>query len=73
MTKEIMDVKEVQERLHVSERTIFRMIKSGDLKGFKAGREWRFEESDIENFIKRQRANAEAAVEEAKHKVEGAL
>jgi len=28
------------------------------LKGFKAGREWRFEETDIQDYIKRQREKA---------------
>lgn len=58
MPGKIIDVKQVQEMLHLSERTVFRLIKSGELRGFKAGREWRFEESDIEDFIKRQREKA---------------
>lgn len=58
MAGKILDVKQVQEMLHLSERTVFRLIKSGKLKGFKAGREWRFEESDIEDFIQEQRKEA---------------
>ncbi len=52
------DIKQVQERLKISERTIFRLIKKGDLRGYKAGRAWRFEEEDISNFIAQQRARA---------------
>jgi excisionase family DNA binding protein len=59
MTKQLLDTKQVQERLGVSERTIFNLLRRGDLKGFKAGRSWRFEESDIEAYIKRQREKAE--------------
>lgn len=58
MPGKIVDIKQVQEMLHLSERTVFRLIKTGKLKGFKAGREWRFEESDIENFIQEQRREA---------------
>jgi excisionase family DNA binding protein len=54
----LLDIKQIKERLHLSERTIFRMMKAGDLKGFKLGREWRFEEKDIEDLIKLQRARA---------------
>ena len=60
MTEKLWNVKQVQERLDLSERTIFRLIKNGELKGFKAGREWRFEESDIEDYIQRQRDKATA-------------
>ena len=58
MSGKILDVKQVQEVLHLSERTVFRLIKNGELRGFKAGREWRFEESDIEDFIHRQKEKA---------------
>jgi excisionase family DNA binding protein len=55
----LLTVKEVQDRLDISERTAFRMIKSGELQGFKVGREWRFEESDLQNYIQAQRQKAE--------------
>nr|HET6901749.1 helix-turn-helix domain-containing protein [Ktedonobacteraceae bacterium] len=58
MPGKLLNVKEVQEALGLSERTVFRLIKTGDLKGFKAGREWRFEETDIQDYIKRQREKA---------------
>lgn len=58
MPRKLLDVKQVQEALGLSERTVFRLIKTGDLKGFKAGREWRFEETDIQDYIKRQREKA---------------
>ncbi len=58
MPGQLLNIKQVQELLDLSERTVFRLIKGGELKGFKAGREWRFEESDIEDYIKRQREKA---------------
>lgn len=59
MTGTLLNVKQVQELLGLSERTVFRLIKSGDLKGFKAGREWRFEQSDIDTYIAEQRKKAQ--------------
>ncbi len=58
MPGKILDIKEVQQMLDLSERTVFRLIKSGKLKGFKAGREWRFEESDIDDYIREQKKEA---------------
>lgn len=51
----LLNVKEAQERLGISESTMFRLLKRKELKGFKVGRVWKFEESDITEFIQRQR------------------
>lgn len=61
MQRELLNIKQVQEILGISQRTAFRYIRSGDLKGFKVGKEWKFEPGDIDNFIvaRRQRAEAE--------------
>lgn len=59
MAGRFLDVKQVREILDLSERTVFRLIKKGELKGVKIGREWRFEESDIEDYIARQRKKTE--------------
>jgi putative molybdopterin biosynthesis protein len=59
MAEELFDVKQLQQRLRVSERTVFNLIKRGDLKGFKAGREWRFTLEDIQEYEKKQRQKAE--------------
>jgi excisionase family DNA binding protein len=59
MQREFLNVKQVQDMLGISERTVFRYIKSGELKGFKAGREWKFEPADIDAFIETRRRKAE--------------
>lgn len=59
MTEKIFSVKDIQDMLHISERTIFRHIREGELKGFKTGREWRFEQKDIDAFIEVRRQKAE--------------
>lgn len=63
MEHELLDVKRLQETLRLSERTIFRLIKNGELRGFKVGREWRFEQSDVDEFIQRQRKKAEERIQ----------
>ncbi len=64
MACELLNVKQAQEILRISERTVFRLIKDGELKGFKVGREWRFEPSDIDAYIERQRKKAEGLLKD---------
>jgi excisionase family DNA binding protein len=59
MEKELLDIKQVQAILRVSERTVFRLIEKGKLHGFKAGREWRFTQADLDKYIEDQRREAE--------------
>jgi excisionase family DNA binding protein len=61
----LLNVKDVQERLGISESTLFRMLKNKEIKGFKVGRAWKFEEADITEFIRKQREAAENKPEEA--------
>jgi excisionase family DNA binding protein len=56
---EIYTIEQIQKILKLSERTILRLLKEGKLTGFKAGREWRFQESDINAYIQAQRQDAE--------------
>ena len=63
MPGKLLDIKQVIDTLGVSERTVFRLIKTGELTGFKVGREWRFDEDDITTYIAKQRAKAQAQVE----------
>ncbi len=59
MLAEIYTIEQLQKILKLSERTILRLLKEGKLTGFKAGREWRFQESDINAYIQAQRQDAE--------------
>lgn len=59
MQREFLNIKQVQQILGISERTVFRYIKSGELKGFKAGRAWKFEPADIDAFVEARRRKAE--------------
>lgn len=44
-------LEEVAERLQVSERTVRRWIKSGELPAYKPGREYRIIPSDLDAFL----------------------
>jgi predicted site-specific integrase-resolvase len=50
-------LKDLENILHVDERTLFRYLKKGILKGSKIGK-WRFTEADIERFLKAGRSKA---------------
>lgn len=60
----LLDAKEVQERLGISESTLFRILKRRELTGFKVGRVWKFEERDIEEFIRRRREEQQRQAEQ---------
>jgi len=64
MDGELLDVKQVQAYLKVSERTVFNLISRGELKGFKAGRSWRFRITDVQDYENSQRLKAEGGTGE---------
>ena len=59
MTDTFLTLEQVAKALGVSERTVLRLIEKKELHGFKVGRAWRFEQIDLEDYIKRQRQKAE--------------
>jgi excisionase family DNA binding protein len=46
---------EVLAYLNVTPRTIYRLIRTGELPAIRIGRQWRFRRSDLEAFVDRQR------------------
>lgn len=44
-------IEQVAELLNVSYQTVRDMIVSGKLKAFKAGRQWRIKESELDRYI----------------------
>lgn len=47
----LLTTAEVSEKLRVSTRTVLRLIASGELKGIKAGRQWRVSPESLRAFI----------------------
>jgi excisionase family DNA binding protein len=51
MANKILTVSELAEHLNVHRITIYRLLKSGNLPGFKIGRVWRFDLDEIGNWM----------------------
>jgi excisionase family DNA binding protein len=53
-----LTTEEVLGCLKVNPRTIYRLIKTGELPAVRIGRQWRFRRSDLDEWIDRQRTAA---------------
>jgi excisionase family DNA binding protein len=51
-----LTTEEVLTYLNVTSRTIYRLIRIGELPAIRVGRQWRFRQSDLDAFLDRQRA-----------------
>jgi len=60
---DLLTTKQLQELLRVDRITIYRMLKSGRLRGFKVGGQWRFSRSEIETWLREQQSKAGWATE----------
>lgn len=52
---DIMTVKELADFMKISEMTIKRALKSGELKGFKITRDWRIEKESVLEWVKKEK------------------
>jgi len=48
-------VQEVAEHLKVTEITIYRLLKKGEIVGYKVGDSWRIDEKDLKAYIRKQK------------------
>jgi excisionase family DNA binding protein len=48
---EIMTLGDLAEYLHCHRSTVLRLIKHGELKGFRLGTDWRFRREDVDLWI----------------------
>lgn len=51
MQKEFYTAKELAEKLRVNIMTIYRYIKSGKLKAYKIGKEFRIDKNEFDKFL----------------------
>lgn len=56
---DLMTMRQVKEYLTVSERTVYRLMDDGELTPFKMGKSWRFDKSDVEEYIERLRQQSQ--------------
>lgn len=47
----LLTVREVAEAIRVSNMTVYRLIKAGDLNAIRVGRNFRIRESDVDRFL----------------------
>jgi excisionase family DNA binding protein len=57
----LLTLPEAAELLHVSTRTLQRMIRRKDLPAFKVGGQWRVRESQLTRWIQGQEGSSDAA------------
>ena len=62
----VLTLREVAGYLKIAERTVYRLVAEGHMPGFKVGGSWRFEQAEIDDWLKRQpRADAQPREERA--------
>jgi len=60
--EQALTVRDVATLLRVDEKTVYRLTRKGDLPGFKVAGAWRFQKSDMDAWVERQKTAAQAAV-----------
>jgi len=51
MTRRFLTASQVADLLQIQERTVNRWLRTGYLRGFKVGKEWRIRAGDLEGFL----------------------
>lgn len=52
-----LTTEEVLGYLNTTPRTIYRLIRNGELPAIRIGRQWRFRRADLDRWVERQAAN----------------
>ena len=52
MTQEVMTSKEAMEYLRITQGTLLKLAREGKIKANKAGRNYRFLKSELDNFLR---------------------
>src|SRR5512146_3260893 len=56
-----LTTEEVLEYLHVTQRTVYRLIKAGRIPAVRVGRQWRFRKQDVDRWLENQQARGSRA------------
>jgi excisionase family DNA binding protein len=57
----LLTVAEVADTMRVSNMTVYRLIKSGELPALRVGKNYRLRESDVDNYLSKRSVNQEGA------------
>ncbi|MBS6215606.1 MAG: helix-turn-helix domain-containing protein [Clostridiales bacterium] len=55
---EYLTPREVMDLLYIGKNTLYKLLQSGELKGFRVGKQWRVERTSLCNFISKQTLDA---------------
>ena len=64
-SENLLTMEEAIETLSTTRATFYRWLRAGKIKGFKVGRQWRFRQEDIDQFLKGKRPKADLPVSPA--------
>ena len=53
--KEILDLKEVAEYLGLNKRTVYNLVRKGEIPGTKIGRQWRVKKESLDELFRNPR------------------
>ncbi len=60
--RELITVEEAADYLRITKRTIYRLLKRGNIPSTKVGRQWRFDKASIDEWLQRNSAQAKATI-----------
>ena len=46
--------REVMDLLYIGKNTLYKLLNSGELKGFRIGKQWRVERSELKKYIQQR-------------------
>jgi len=52
LMKEILDLKEVAEYLRLNKRTVYNLVRKGEIPGTKIGRQWRVKKDSLDDLFR---------------------
>jgi len=61
LERDLVTVSEVAETMRVSNMTVYRLIKSGQLAAIRVGKSYRIREDDVERFLSEQSVKIEGS------------
>ena len=64
---ECLTTDEVQAYLRITSRTMYRMIRSGELPAIRVGRQWRFRRSDMDRWLAQRAPMADSTNSPSQH------
>lgn len=51
VSEEVLNIKQLAERLQLSERTVYRLANTGEIPGFRVGKAWRFPRTQVDEWM----------------------